>query len=188
MLNDISNQLRNTSDTLTDPSEDSFVVSTIAIVFLTVSLSLVLLISAQAIQLKRWIPEYAGNWEMLQDPEEQARKRELHARCLKRRYIPSMFELLPLLILFTVFSFALGSTFTMVLFNPIAIHPMSAAGGIAILYLWRAHRIQMESPLTPYELSRPPFITAFIILFWREEARSSLHEDALDAEIARVGI
>ena len=70
ILKGISNQLRNISDSFIEPDEGPAIAPTIAIIFLTMSLSLVLLTSAQALQLKRWILDYVGSWETLQDPEE----------------------------------------------------------------------------------------------------------------------
>src|SRR5258706_659084 len=83
MLNDIANELRNTSHHLrNEPSPLDFKLSWVAIILLSTSLGTVLLISSQALYLKHWLSSHTLNWETLHNPEEEARKRELYAQGL----------------------------------------------------------------------------------------------------------
>ena len=187
MLNDISNILRNTSDVVPETNEVVFAFSTAAIVLLTMSLSMSLLASAQALYLKHWLSSHMGHWETLHNPEEEARRRELYAQGLKRYAIPSLFELLPLIMQFSVTCFFFGALLTMFSYSNFYVSLTVEIAVCAALPLWR-HVIQVvrREPYTPFAHFKPPILNVFRT--WTKESRSSLHDDALDPDIAHVCI
>ena len=187
ILNDISNQLRNVSNSVTNSSEKVVVAfQTTALVLMTVSLSLVVFASVLALYLKHWLSSYMGKWKTLHNPEEEARRRELYAQGLRRWSVPSKFELLPLLLQFAVFWFALGAPFAMFRSNSYA-WLTSGIAAFAGFLLWRyAYQVEARDPYTPYALSRSLFLN--IIRTWTEKSRRSMHEDVFNLEIARVCI
>ena len=186
MLNDISNKIRNTSDFVPDASEGPFAFSSAAIVLLTVSLSLVLLTSVLALYLKHWLSSHMGNWEALQNPEEEARRRELYAQGLKRWAIPSFFKLLPLLMQFAIFYFLVGAICAMLASNLYASLTIGIAVFVAIFLWWHAFQVIMRDPYTPFALSLSLILD--VVRTLTEKSRSSLHEDALDPEVTHACI
>ncbi len=178
ILNDISNRLRNTSDIIGDTRALTFTASTTAIVLLTASLCLTLLTSAQALYLKHWLSSHKGNWVTLHNPEEDARSRELYAQRLKRLAIPSLFELLPLLMQFAVVCFFVGALFSMFLSNNFY---ASLTIGIAVLFTayLGVYQVIIRQPYTP-------FINMGRTL--PQRLRNPFHEIAPDSEILHAGI
>ena len=190
ILNDISNQLRNTSNSVIDSTVAAYAISSaissVAIVLLTVSLSIALWASAQALYLKHWLSSHAGYWETFHNPEEEAIKREVYAQGLKRWAIPSLFELLPLLMQLAVFCFFVGAFFAVILSNIWA--SIAIVLGLYAAFLLGRHVYQVltRDPYTPFSYSRPLIFN--VVRTWSERSRSSLHEDALNPEIARAAI
>ena len=102
ILNQISNQLRNTSDPVPDSDRDVKDRGWVAPVSLGYNLGIVFLAVDLAIWLKSWLWARACNSGTVHDPEEQARNRELYAKRSKHRAISSLFEGLPMLIRISV--------------------------------------------------------------------------------------
>ena len=106
ILNQISNQLRNTSDPVPKFNHDFTLMS---VGCLTLSLGLAVLVGALAMSFKIWLWDRAHNWGTVHNPEEQARNRELYAKY--SRHIPVLFGLLPFLAQVSVASFWMGAGF-----------------------------------------------------------------------------
>ena len=185
ILNQISNQLRNTSD----PAPDSIEVKDVqpnllaqtSITVLTVCLILLLLVGALALVLKHWQRVYARNLKTFHNPEEQARNRELYAQAFERWAIPTLFELLAFLMQLAFgwsyagsagAMYALSSGATVVLFVAVFV----------FMFLWLLiHWLPSLDPYSPFmRHSRPIFVVLGAV--------RKPNEEALDPEIAVVGI
>src|SRR5258706_13464291 len=184
ILNDISNQLRNTSDSLTYTSATPGKV--MAVVMLSISLGTLLLISTQALYLKKWLSSHMLNCEILHNAEEEARKRELYAQGLKRWAIPSSFGLLLFFMQLAIIHFFCGVYITMRAAGNEANAVIAIPAIAALLFWWYKFGVTIKDPYSPFVISQNPFHA--VICTWTEKSRSSLHEDALDPEIARTGI
>jgi hypothetical protein len=116
ILNQISNQLRNTSDPVPDSKQDApdwFI--QMATVALTLSLGLVFLAIMLALLLKRLLWSFMGSSRTHHNPEEQARNRERRAQRLMG--IPTPFNFPFLLMQFCGQLFYVGCAFTMATFS-----------------------------------------------------------------------
>src|SRR5258706_5161932 len=186
MLNDISNQLRNTSNSLPERNQVDFYFSSVAVILLSMSLGMVLLISTQALYIKDWLSSHTLNWETLHNPEEEARKRELYAQGLKRWAIPSSFRLFLNFMQVAVLYFFLGVLCAMYAAGNLAGF-LTAIPGIVTLFFWgRMFGVMVRDPYSPFVISPNTFNA--VVRTWTEKSRNSLHEDALDPEIARVSM
>ena len=185
MLHDISNKVRNTTDPLTHSSGTSFNLSA-AVALLTMSLSTILLTSTQTLDLKHWLSNHMGNREILHNPEEEARKRELDAQGINQLAIPSAFELLHFYLQYAVSCF-LGGALCAMLVSGLSIAVAVQIIIIAILFVWHfAYQYIFRGAYTP--LSIHWFMIFTMVRTWTKKSQSFLHEDDLDPEIVHVGI
>jgi len=116
ILNKISNQLRNTSDPVHDSSEDESGVQ-VTILALTLSLGLVSLTIILALAFKQVLWYLMSSSGTYHNSKEQARSRE-SAQRLARRGIPSPFDILPNLTVFSGTSFLIGCNLTILPLSP----------------------------------------------------------------------
>src|SRR5258706_1508408 len=186
ILHDIRHTLNDSAPDSMDDIPVPFIfesISYVAMGLLTLSLGMVLLASTQALYLKRWLSRRTYNRETLHDAEEQARKRELHARSIERWVIANLIEFLPLLMQVAILIFLIGGLMLTYGFSYIlAICLLCFA--FLFVFLWHfTHHITLRDPNTPF--TRTPFI--HVVRTWRE-SRSSSHEVALDPEITHLGI
>ena len=184
MLNDISNELRNTSNTLPPderPSPDPVVA------LLTLSLGLVLLTSIHALYLKHWLSRNIYYREALDDPEERARRREVYAQGNKQWIIPSLFGLLPYCMQIAIYPFPFGA-FTAMLISNTWGGAVASVGTIIALAIWVLIVVVIRDPYAPFA---QPSIFDLIRKVWEFLKSSPVFgkaAPALDPEIADVGI
>ena len=184
ILNQISNQLRNTSDPAPNSVGDlrTILFRRLSIVSLTASLVLVLLDGALALLLKHWQRGYARNLKTFHNPEEQARNRELYARGLKRWAIPSFFELLASLMQLAFYFFYIGAICMVVRLSMEAALVLYLAFGVSFLFLFLIYLLPVRDPYTPFVYSHGAgraVLTALLGVFRNQND---------DSEIAVVGI
>ena len=143
------------------------------------------MVSAQALFLKHWLSRHTWVLGTLHNPEEEARKRELYAQGVKRWAVPNLFELLPVVMQFSVFCFSIGAFFAMFVSNSPGTWTVGIVTFIGILYWWAGYWIVRDS-YTPFTLSRRPVLK--MIRTWTEYTRRSMHEKVLNRDDAHVAI
>jgi hypothetical protein len=183
ILNQISNQLRNTSDPVPDSNEDaSDGQIQVAIIPLTLSLGLVWFTIILSLWSKAFLWQFMGSSGTHHNPEEQARSRELRAQRLSRAGIPTPFAFLLLIMLFCGQLFFLGFALTIDTFSSLAslilLISMVVLLGAAVSSL-----LFLGKDLQPVNFSPPSGQVA------RVRVRSLFRRSsALDPEIVDVGI
>ena len=105
----------------------------------------------------------------------------------QRTYISptNLFELLPVVMQFSVFCFSIGAFFAMFVSNSPGTWTVGIVTFIGILYWWAGYWIVRDS-YTPFTLSRRPVLK--MIRTWTEYTRRSMHEKVLNRDDAHVAI
>jgi hypothetical protein len=183
ILTQISNHLRNTSDPYSVPRKHgSDVLISMAVVALTCSLGLILLAIILGLYLKYLLWNVMRRSRTHHNPEEQARNRELHAQRHRRLGIPSPFDLLPWLMLFSGYFFYAYAILTLSSFASWAVGILFVVlHGMAVYLVFR-----LGADLLPIYFLPP---SGKVVRAWgRSLFRRSSHEAALDPEIVGVGV
>jgi len=185
-LNQISNHLRNTSDPIFNDFAQAELsdggVSGISVILLHTSLGLVLLDSALALFLKLLLHDYKRRLKTFHNPEEQVINRELYSHGLQRWAIPSLFELLPSLIQYSLILFLTSALF----FLP-CVAVFEIWTGLMSLVLFAIIQVfiyirSAQDPYSPFILSLPPVLKVFCAWGTRR------HKTAFKLEVAYLGV
>jgi hypothetical protein len=185
ILNQIFNQLRNTSGPVPGIEDGSGEFDVWISIMMTLSMDLVLLASVLAVSLKHWLWAHSSDSGKLHNPEEQARNRELYAQGSRQTVISSTFWLLPLLMVASVTCFSLGIIFSGLTFYALDINAIAWVSGFMCLpvgyMIWR-QRIFTRSFLSPSLIWR-------VVRGWgRRILKNFSREAAPDPEVVYMGI
>jgi len=182
ILNQISNQLHNTSDPVLDSSEDgSNVLVEIRVVVLSLSLVMVSSTIALALHLKYMLWRLSSSSGTYHNPEEQARSRELLAQRLRSRRIPSRFDVLTLFMVLSETCFSIGCVLMIMELSPFVV--------LVFLVFQLGTVILFRNPSVdslPAQQSRPPNGKA--VRRGRGIINASSRKADLDPKIVDVGI
>jgi len=182
ILNQISNQLRNTSDPVPDSSEDGpGSIIPLAIGVLTLSLGLVSLTIFLALFLKQMLWIFWPSSETHHNPEEQARNRELFAQRLRRWGMLSPFDILPFFTVLSGASFLIGCDYMIIELSAFATLVLGVVGVCMVPLFFR-----LCANLLPVQFWLP---TGNAADTWGRRIISAfLHEADPRPEIVDVGI